>query len=187
MLDLGERVLVLLRGINVGGHRSVPMPKLRALFAEFGCTEIATYIQSGNLVCTAPAASTFHPGAIAQSLAARFGFAVPVTLRTLTELDALIAANPFAAAPPETVHAVFFADPIAPSLLTALEAKRSGEEQLAPHRPGGGEARELFLSLPHGSGRSKLALAAVAPSVPGNPTARNWNTVLQLRTMLASS
>ena len=174
---LGERLLVLLRGINVGGRHSVPMAGLRTLFAELGCVDVATYIQSGNLVCTAP--SELSSGAIAAALAGRFGFSMPVTLRTLGEVSAAIAANPFAASGGESLHAVFFEQTPTPATVEALEAKRAGAEQLALR------GRELFLDLPHGTGRSKLALACTAAGVPGNPTMRNWRTVLQLHTMLA--
>ena len=105
------RTLALLRGINVGGRHSVPMAGLRAVFTELGCTAVATYIQSGNAVCTAPASLT--SAAIAAAIGARFGFAVPVVLRTLAEIESLIEQNPFAAAgaPVEHLHAVFLEAP----------------------------------------------------------------------------
>ena len=175
-----ERLLVLLRGINVGGRHPLPMPGLRALFAELGCTGVDTYIQSGNLVCTAHPSLT--AATISTAVAERFGFPVPVALRTAQELNASIQANPFAQAGAQasldTLHTVFLEAPLPPAPLKSLEAKRLGQEALAAI------GRELFLYLPHGFGRSKLALACTAPSLPGNPTVRNWKTVLQLQGML---
>ena len=171
-----QRVLVLLRGINVGGRHPLPMPGLRALFAELGCTDIDTYIQSGNLVCSA------HPSlsatTISAAVAERFGFPVPVTLRTAQELNASIQANPFAQAGVDTLHAVFFEAPLPAAALKTLEAKCLGQEKLSAI------GRELFLYLPHGFGRSRLALACTAPALPGNPTVRNWKTILQLQRLL---
>jgi len=47
------RMVALLRAVNVGG-RKLPMAELRALCADLGWSDVATYIQSGNLVFTAP-------------------------------------------------------------------------------------------------------------------------------------
>ena len=44
------RHVSLLRGINVGGHNLVSMARLRALYEALGCEEVATYLQSGNVV-----------------------------------------------------------------------------------------------------------------------------------------
>ncbi len=171
----GNRVLVLLRGINVGGKHPLPMPELRALFAELGCDNVDTYLQSGNLVCTAHPSLT--AAAIAEALAERFGFPVPVVLRTAVELTSCIRNNPFSAAGIDSLHVVFFAEPPNTATVQVLERKCIGKEQLAVH------GRELFLYLPHGFGRSKLGLACTAPSLVGSPTVRNWKTVLQVQQM----
>ena len=42
--------IALLRGINVGGKNTVPMPALKALFEKLGFTHVRTYINSGNVV-----------------------------------------------------------------------------------------------------------------------------------------
>lgn len=44
----------LLRGINVGGHRKIPMADLRELLKALGWTDVRTYLQSGNAVFTTP-------------------------------------------------------------------------------------------------------------------------------------
>lgn len=172
------RTLVLLRGINVGGRHVVPMARLCLLFIELGCTKVSTYIQSGNLVCTAPA--SLAAAQISAVLEERFGFAIPVTLRTKAELSAAITANPFLAAglSPEALHVLFLAAPLEAGAFQALSAKCVADEQVAAR------GREIFLALPEGVGRSKLAMACTAANVPGSPTMRNWRTVLQLQAML---
>lgn len=175
-----ERAIVLLRGINIGGHHAVPMATLRTLFADaVGCSSISTYIQSGNLVCTPPL-SGLTASAVSNAIEQRFGFPVPVAVRTEAEWNALIAANPFLlnSTGADLLHAAFFESPPSDKTMQQLEGKRAGEEQLAAC------GRELYLSLPHGVGRSKLALAVCAAAVPGNPTMRNWRTVVKLQAML---
>jgi uncharacterized protein (DUF1697 family) len=49
-----ERFIVLLRGINVGGHNLMPMAKLKTVLAEAGLTQVQIYIQTGNLIITVP-------------------------------------------------------------------------------------------------------------------------------------
>jgi uncharacterized protein (DUF1697 family) len=174
------RVVALLRGINVGGRHSVPMSALRSLLAdELRCTEVQTYIQSGNVVCTAPTVG-LPPSAIAHLIEQRFSFAVPVALRTAQEWNALGAANPFLKQREEAefLHLVLLAEPLSAERLTMLQAIRSGNEQLIAM------GRELYLSLPHGVGRSKLAMACVSPKMPPDTTMRNWRTVHQLQSML---
>ena len=175
-----RRMLVLLRGVNVGGKRILPMAELRDLFqAELGCSAVETYIQSGNLVCSAPVGLTSEQAASA--IEARFGFTVPVVLRTLEEFSTAVRENPFtrAGANEALLHVVFLDSPLPPDAFSALRAKCVGEEQMAQH------GRELFLLLPEGFGRSKLAASVTAAGVAGNPTVRNWKTVLRLQDMLA--
>lgn len=40
--------IALFRGINIGGHHALPMKGLVKLLEELGCSDIRTYIQSGN-------------------------------------------------------------------------------------------------------------------------------------------
>lgn len=173
------RVVVLLRGINVGGKHPVPMAALRECFVSLGCRDIATYIQSGNLVCTAPYALT--EAAISVELADRFGFAIPVALRGRQEFIAAVSGNPLipsAADDAASLHVVFLEQLLSAEVLAGLAAKCAGGERLVAL------GRELFLELPSGVGRSKLALACTAAAMPGSPTMRSWKTVLQLEQML---
>ncbi len=157
------------------------MAALRNCLKQLGCSEVATYIQSGNAVCTVPSASVAAlPDGLSAALASEFALKVSVTVRTQTELQALVAAQPFHGKQGalDTMHVVFLAAPLASDQLARLQAKRTGEEQIV------GTDRELHLWLPHGFGRSRLAAECTAAWVPGCPTVRNWKTVLQLRTML---
>src|SRR5262249_40013143 len=103
----------LLRGINVGGKNKVPMLELAAIFGEIGCTDVVTYIQSGNVVFRAPASlAASLPKTAARRIAEEFGCKVPVILRTAAELRAAHAENPFVARglDPNALHIMFLAD-----------------------------------------------------------------------------
>lgn len=75
------KYVALLRGINVGGKTRVEMPRLKAAFEALGCTDVSTYINSGNVLFTdARPASKLKP-LIEKAIKAEFNFDVPVVLR----------------------------------------------------------------------------------------------------------
>src|ERR1700677_4931867 len=88
--------VALLRGINVGGKHLLPMKDLAAIFVQAGCTNVRTYIQSGNVIFSAPAPLLKRlPELIMERIAARFGFRVPIVIRTPQQLARTIRGNPF--------------------------------------------------------------------------------------------
>ena len=88
--------IALLRGINVG-KKQVKMDRLKEHFHELGYPDAQTYIQSGNVLFTAPEQDPVALRArLEESLLATFGFAVDVVLLTRGELEAVLAANPYA-------------------------------------------------------------------------------------------
>src|SRR5271163_4473886 len=91
-----ETHVALLRGINVGGKNKLPMADLSALFTGAGCAGVQTYIQSGNVVFDAPAAvADGLPVRIQQAITDRFGYRIPVVMRTAGDLAAISRGNPF--------------------------------------------------------------------------------------------
>jgi uncharacterized protein (DUF1697 family) len=87
--------VALLRGINVGGNRKVPMARLRELCAGAGLSDVRSYIASGNLVFRSPHTSSSEVEQLVADLVEReHGFRVSVVARTLAELEAAMAAAP---------------------------------------------------------------------------------------------
>lgn len=87
--------VALLRGINVGGNRTVSMKTLKAVFEAAGMTNVRTYINSGNVVFSTKLRSpkriaTFLEKAIAR----QFGFAVDVLVVGEPRLREIVAAIP---------------------------------------------------------------------------------------------
>lgn len=96
MTGLQQRYVALLRGINVGGHGTIRMADLKAHFEAFGVTDVATYIQSGNVLFTAPETDLVDLArALEKHLARAFGYADPVFLFSHRELRSAVANNPF--------------------------------------------------------------------------------------------
>jgi uncharacterized protein (DUF1697 family) len=169
--------LALLRGINVSGKNKLLMKDLIKMFVQTGCDNVRSYIQSGNIIFTAaPALSTQIPALITAKIAHRFGYQIPVVMRTAKELDAIVRNNPFlkAGAPEETLHVMFLADLPSPSSVAALDANRSsGDAFLA-------RGQEVYLQLPNGVANGKLTNAWFDAKLATTSTARNWRTVVKL-------
>src|SRR5689334_5604818 len=140
-----------LRGINVGGAKKVPMADLRALAQGLGYSDVASYINSGNLIFT----STKKPATLEKELAAaiqeRFGFGVDVCVRSLAQLQRILRANPYPDGDPSKVT-VAFLTATAPDGAAAKLAAVAAE-----HEPFVVAGTEVYVHYGQGLGRSELA------------------------------
>jgi uncharacterized protein (DUF1697 family) len=169
-------IVALLRGINVGGSHQLPMASLRDGLTARGCTGVVTYIQSGNLVLDLPPAVGDADAWLTSEISAIAGFPVPTTTRTATELEGIVASNPYPAAGGTTLHVTFFAAAPSVEMFAAIDVAALAPEAFTLHD------RELYLHLPAGMGRAKLPVLVerIARSAAAPGTTRNWNTVTKL-------
>jgi len=88
--------IVLLRGINVGGHKKVLMAELRELLSNSGFKNVRTYIQSGNVILESSEENPQNiENIIHKAIIAHFGFEVSILVRTRQELQAVFDNCPF--------------------------------------------------------------------------------------------
>ena len=178
-----EIYVALLRGINVGGKHTLPMKDLAQIAGDCKCSEVRTYIQSGNVVFAAsPAASRNLPRLIDQKIEERFGFSAPVILRTREELARVVRGNPFlkAGLPERALHVYFLADLPSASAVKSLDANRSIPDEFRV------VGREIYLHVPNGMGRTKLTSTYFDSKLSTICTARNWATINTLLQMMSS-
>jgi uncharacterized protein (DUF1697 family) len=171
------RHVALLRGINVGGKHIVPMKELAGIFEAAGASEVVTYIQSGNVVCAASAAVVKKlPGTLERAIEKRFGFGVPIVMRSAEELGEVVRRNPFLSKVPsvERLHVAFLAHEPSAGGVAALDPQRSPPDELVVR------GREIYLNLPNGAGKTKLTNAYLDSTLGTTSTMRNWRTVLTL-------
>src|SRR4051812_34471352 len=90
------RYALLLRGVNVGTKNSLPMAELRGMLTTLGCTDVQTYVQSGNAVFGTKLGAAKVTKAIEDALERYMGRPIATTLRTLEQMRAIVDANPFA-------------------------------------------------------------------------------------------
>jgi len=173
--------LGLLRGINVGGKNILPMRDLSAIFESAGCENVRTFIQSGNVIFNASArASRSLAGIVAATIEERFGYKVPVILRTAQQLRDVVSKNPFLkpGSAEETLHVMFLADRPIPAKIAALDPNRSLPDAFIVR------GQEIYLNLPNGGGKSKLTNAWFDAKLSTVSTVRNWRTVNKLLAMM---
>ncbi len=169
--------IALLRGINVGGHRKIPMADLREVFEKLKFTHVRTYIQSGNVIFDAPGKPAPVADAISKMIFKTFGFDVTVILRTPRQLRSVVDGNPFGKDSRDHAHVTFLSE-IPKALPTAeLDAARSNGEQYVIVEA------DMVLSCPGGYGRTKLSNPFIERKLKTLATTRNWKTVLELLRM----
>lgn len=160
--------VLLLRGINVGGHGKLPMADLRALLDALGAGGATTHLQSGNAVCPQP----IDLDALTTRIHADHGFRPKII--AINNWNTRATTNPFPTDNPKTLHGYFHDGP--PLDTAAMRPILSPTERLRP-APG-----VTWLHTPDGFGRSKIATKL--ERLAGRPvTARNWNTVAAITAM----
>ena len=167
--------VALLRGINVGGNNKLPMKALAALFEKAGCTQVQTYIQSGNVVFVAkPSLLRTLADDIPALIAKHHRLTVPIVLRGADELRAVVARNPFAPGESERTYVVFLA-----SKPKAAQTAKLAPSAYAPDRFVV-DGANVYLHLPAGAAKTKLGTTLFDRVFDTVSTARNWRTTCTL-------
>jgi len=175
--------VALLRGINVGGHRSVGMTDLRNFLTQLGFNEARSLLQSGNLVFESRSRTGAELERFLEAAALkRFALEIDFFVRTPEEWKTLIRQNPFrkeAELDPGHLLVMFFKSPLAATDVVSLQSEIKGEEIVSS------KGRQLYAFYPNGVGRSRLTNAIIERKL-GRCTGRNWNTVLKLAILAKS-
>jgi len=172
--------VALLRGINVGGKNILSMKDLARMFGEAKCTNVFTYIQSGNVIFETSAGPEKIAELVQAKIERQFGYRVPMVLRTREQLLKTIRDNPFLPTVQDQrwLHVYFLADPPKASSVAGLDHARSAPDAFQVL------GQEIYLHLPNGMGRTKLTNAYFDSKLSTTCTARNWATVQKLSAMM---
>lgn len=176
---MSKRYLALLRGINVGKAKRVAMADLRALMAGLGYSEVATLLNSGNVVFSGAAGQhAAAAAAIEQGLVRKLGVAARVTVLACEELALVMRENPLVevATDHSRLLVFLFTDPAVRATLGVLEQRDWAPEALALG------SRAAYVWCPGGIIESKAA-AALGKLLGDGATARNWKTLCKLKAL----
>ena len=177
--------VALLRGINVGGKNLIPMTALKACFEDQGYIDVATLIQSGNVVFTSrgvPAAELVER--IERMLSDTFGYDASVVLRTKAQMRRIVDRAPagFGAQPARFRYDVIFLKPgLTPAAAMRTFTPREGVDQVWA-----GAAVVYASRLTSRASQSRLSKIASTPEYR-LMTIRNWNTTTKITALMDGS
>ena len=174
--------VALLRGINVGGKNLIKMPALKACFEANGFEDVATYIQSGNVLFrTARSSSAGLARRIEEMLSASFGYRASVVLRTHAQMRAVVEGAPegFGADPAAYRYdVIFLKEPLTAKAALKVVPTRSDVDEVHA-----GRGVLYFSRLISRAGQSHLSKVVSMP-IYQSMTIRNWNTTTTLLRMM---
>jgi uncharacterized protein (DUF1697 family) len=162
--------VAFLRGVNLGPNNKISMPALRAMAEDLGYTDVATYINSGNLIVTTPKKAATVEHEISKAIKDTFGRPIDVTVRTPAQLKEVLAENPYPDGNPSQVTVAF---------LTKAPAK-DAEDRVAAvaknYEPFAFAGQQVYVNYSQGIGKSKLA-EKFSDIIGVSSTVRNIRTV----------
>lgn len=169
---MSKRYAAFLRAINVGGTKIIKMEALRRMFEALGFTNVATYIQSGNVIFEAVEADDLRTQ-IESQIQQTFGFEVETFLRSMDEVRAIVKKSPFEQQGEETLFI---------HLLQTAPSARSGQALLALSTQTDEfavQGREVYW-LRRDRGKSPFDNNRIEKTLGMSATARNLNTMTKI-------
>jgi uncharacterized protein (DUF1697 family) len=172
--------VAFLRGINLGSTNKISMPELRRMAEGLGYTDVATYINSGNLIFTSIKKPAALEREIASAVSQHFGVSTDVMVRTPAQLKKVLADNPYPDGSPSQVTVAFLTRAAPPQAEDKVAAMATEAE------PFTFAGSEVYVHYSNGMGRSKLA-EKFSSVIGVSSTVRNINTVAKVLAMAAKS
>ena len=170
-----NRLIVLLRGVNVSGHNKVPMAELRSVLDAAGFTNAKTYIQSGNIALDTDDDPGVVTEQVARLLVDNFGVDVPVASIAQADVAGLLAAAPFDPERNPSHQLIYFpAGPVDVDGVAAIDRAKFGGDIIT------GATNAVYVAYDGGQSASKLTLAVLERAAGTNLTGRNLRSATKL-------
>ena len=174
-----QTFISLLRGVNMTGHNSIKMSDLADLYRKLGFHAPETFIQSGNVIFGTDKGGTAEDiaGSIESAITGKYGYDVPVMIRTSEDIKDIITSNPFLTEvnfDPAKMAVIFLRKNV-----TADQVSKVADVDYPPDKflvTG----REIYTFCPNGFGRTKIYTNFFESRMKVRGTARNWKTITTL-------
>ncbi len=167
--------IALLRGINVGGHKKVPMADLRELLTKSGLENVKTYIQSGNVVFQSFEKSIQKlEQIIHEAIQSKFGFDVFILVRTREDLQRIFDDSPFSEEKKKASYFTMLHDIPEVELVKEVSEKIYEEEEYEIINDC------IYFYSEKGYGRAKFNMSFFERKLKTSATSRNYNTMVKL-------
>ena len=172
-----KKFIALLRGINVSGQKKIKMSDLKLLIEDLGFQNVATYIQSGNVIFSSKEKSVKKlESKISSGIKNKYGFDVQVLIIKPDEIEYVFRKNPFIKKKKATdkLYVTFLAKKPTSENKKILETKDFSPEEYVIDR------KFIYLFYPNGAGKAKLNNNLLESKLKLPATTRNWNTIKTL-------
>lgn len=171
-----NKYVILLRGINVGGHNKLPMDELSALLTKNNYKNIQTYIQSGNIILESSSSSNLISENIKALIHKNYGYTIPVICLTVQELIDAFQNNPFLTAEVnlKTLHLTVLKDSPKKETIEQLSIPIYKNDRYKVYK------QFIYLYTPDGYAKTKFTNEKFEKGLQTTATSRNWNTVTKL-------
>jgi uncharacterized protein (DUF1697 family) len=146
---------------------------------DLGYTDVATYINSGNLIVNSPKKAATVESEISKAIKETFGRSIDVTVRTPAQLKKLLAENPYPDGNPSQVTVAFLAK------TPGKDAKDKVAAVAKEYEPFTFAGHEVYVNYSQGIGRSKLA-EKFSDIIGVSSTVRNIRTVEKVLALCGS-
>ena len=166
--------IVLLKGINVGGHKKVPMAELRDLLTQLGFENVLTYIQSGNIILNASQGKLAIERIIFEGIKSNFGFESYVLVKTAKELQCIFDNCPFSEEKKKSSHFLMFHNTPTENMIKITSEKTYEEEEFFILQ------NCLYFYSIKGYGKVKFNANFFERKFKTFGTSRNYNTMVKL-------
>lgn len=172
--------IALLKGINVGGHKKIPMAELRSVLTNIGLDKVQTYIQSGNVIFQSSINNLeLLEKDIQNSILDHFSFEVPVIVKTMDDLSRILKKCPFSEDKKVLSYFVLLNKIPKPSLINEVSEKTYPNDEFVILNDC------IYLYCEKGYGKSKFNLNYFEQKLNVNATARNYKTMIKLLSLSA--
>lgn len=167
--------IALLRGINVGGHKKVPMAELRGVLTKSELENVTTYIQTGNVIFQSSSESTkMLEDEIKQSILDHFGFDVAIMVKTRAQLQKIFDFCPFSQEKKENSYFAILSEAPKENLVFEAYEKAYEDEEYKILNDC------IYFYCATGYGKAKFNLNHFEKKLKVNATARNYKTMVKL-------
>ncbi len=176
------KYVALLRGINVGGKNIIKMAELRNALEKDGLSQVATYIQSGNIVFESESTSENELSQlIAETIQKRFKLTIPVMVKSASYWHEMIEKNPY-------LQEGIPIEQLLASVAHSGEAFQQSTDVFAIGLPDEAQLGNevIYLRCVGKYHLTKLTNAFFEKQFKRSFTTRNWKTVLKIASMLDS-
>ncbi|MEQ6124649.1 DUF1697 domain-containing protein [Pseudotenacibaculum sp. MALMAid0570] len=166
-----NKYIILLRGINVSGKNKLPMQELRSMLNDLGYKNVETYIQSGNIILDTEESKNSIASKVKESIQSKFGYDVPVVIRTVEEWETTIENNPYPVNEEKKLYFTFLNE--APQNIE-IEVNGAKDDEFTIWKD------VVYLHCLGGYGKTKLSNNLFEKKLKVIATSRNYRTTMKL-------